>query len=128
MNKLNDEIFSEIKNHFIDAFKHHIKSKRKWLVHIPNGRVGSCDMFSKKNIELFSVTPIAAVIDYNHNTDYFVQIKFSNSRIRHNWDNLYLVNKNLSNEFDFISFTNDLEFRLYDRIEEDYCLNFKVSL
>ena len=46
MNKLNDEIFSEIHNHFVDAFKHHIKSKRKWLIHIPNGRVGSCDTFS----------------------------------------------------------------------------------
>ena len=79
MNKLNDEIFSEIHNHFVDAFKHHIKLKRKWLIHIPNGRVGSCDMFSAKNIKLFSVTPIAAVVDFNHKTDYFVQIKFSDS-------------------------------------------------
>ena len=77
MNKLNDEIFSEIKDHFIDAFKHHIKSNRKWLIHIPNGRVGSCDTFSKKNIELFSVTPISAIVDSKHDTDYFVEIKFS---------------------------------------------------
>lgn len=79
MNNFNNEIFSEIYNHFIDAFKHHIKSKRKWSIHVPDGRVGSCDIFSAQNIKNFSVTPIAAVVDFKNNTGYFVQIKFSGS-------------------------------------------------
>lgn len=82
-------------------------------------------VFSNEFITLLIYVYVSDKFDLIGNIEDVLLPKFSNSRIRHNWDNLYLVNKNLSNEFDFISFTNDLEFRLYDRIEEDYCLNLK---
>lgn len=57
-----------------------------------------------------------------------LQPKFFNSRNRHNWNNFYLVEKELSSEFDFTSFTNDISNRLKDRIEESYSFNFKSYL
>lgn len=41
-----------------------------------------------------------------------LQPKYSNSRTRHNWNNFYLVEKELSVEFDFTSFTNDISNRV----------------
>lgn len=57
-----------------------------------------------------------------------LQPKYSNSRTRHNWNNFYLVEKELSVEFDFTSFTNDISNRVSDRIEESYSFNFKSYL
>lgn len=57
-----------------------------------------------------------------------LQPKYFNSRNRHNWNNFYLVEKELSSEFDFISFANDVSNRLSDRIEESYSFNFKSYL
>ncbi|GAK97485.1 hypothetical protein JCM19294_21 [Nonlabens tegetincola] len=54
-----------------------------------------------------------------------LQPKYFNSRNRHNWNNFYLVEKELSLEFDFTSFTNDISNRISDRIEESYSFNFK---
>ncbi|WP_083777998.1 helicase associated domain-containing protein [Leeuwenhoekiella blandensis] len=57
-----------------------------------------------------------------------LQPKYFNSRNRHNWNNFYLIKKELSLEFDFTSFTNDISKRLSDRIEESYSFNFKSYL
>ncbi|UMB55094.1 Helicase associated domain protein [Lutibacter sp. A64] len=57
-----------------------------------------------------------------------LQPKYFNSRNRHNWNNFYLVEKELSSEFDFTSFSNDISNRLSDRIEESYFFNFKSYL
>lgn len=57
-----------------------------------------------------------------------LQPKYFNSRNRHNWNNFYLVEKELALEFDFTSFTNDISNRLSDRIEESYSFNFKSYL
>src|SRR5690554_6916553 len=57
-----------------------------------------------------------------------LQPKYFNSRNRHNWNNFYLVEKELSSEFDFISFSNDISRRLSERIEESYFFNFKSYL
>src|SRR5690606_17763132 len=53
--------------------------------------------------------------------------KFSNSRNRHNWNNFYIVNKELS-KVDFLSFADDLNERLNERIDETYSFNFKSFL
>lgn len=53
--------------------------------------------------------------------------KFSRSRNRHNWNNFYIVNREFS-KVDFISFTNDVNERLKERIEETYSFNFKSYL
>lgn len=57
-----------------------------------------------------------------------LQPKYFNSRNRHNWNNFYLVEKELSLEFDFTSFANDISNRVSDRIEESYSFNFKSYL
>lgn len=57
-----------------------------------------------------------------------LQPKYFNSRNRHNWNNFYLVDKELPKEFDFTFFTNDISNRVSDRIEESYSFNFKSYL
>lgn len=54
--------------------------------------------------------------------------KYFNARNRHNWNNFYLVKKDLVLEFDFISLANDISERLNDRIEETYSFSLKSYL
>src|SRR5690606_9133269 len=54
-----------------------------------------------------------------------LQPKYFNARNRHNWNNFYLVEKQLASEIDFTSLTNDISNRINDRIEESYSFNFK---
>ena len=54
--------------------------------------------------------------------------KYFNSRGRHNWDNFYLVNKEISGLFNFIDFANDIDIRISGRIEESYNFNFNSYL
>lgn len=54
-----------------------------------------------------------------------LQPKYFNARNRHNWNNFYLVEKELASEIDFNSLTNDISNRINDRIEESYSFNFK---
>ena len=54
--------------------------------------------------------------------------KYFNARNRHNWNNFYLVKRELAIEFDFISFANDISERLNERIEETYSFSFKSYL
>jgi hypothetical protein len=53
---------------------------------------------------------------------------FFKSRIRHNWDNIFLIKRNISNEFDFNAFVTDFDRRLNERIEETYAFNLKSYL
>jgi hypothetical protein len=57
-----------------------------------------------------------------------LQPKFFNSRDRHNWENFYLVNKKISSHFNFNDFSNDINKRLSERIEESYNFNFNSYL
>ncbi len=54
-----------------------------------------------------------------------LQPKYFNARNRHNWNNFYLVEKELASEIDFTSLANDISNRINDRIEESYSFNFK---
>ncbi len=54
--------------------------------------------------------------------------KYFNARNRHNWQNFYLVKKELVLEFDFISLANDISERLNERLEETYSFSFKSYL
>lgn len=62
------------------------------------------------------------------NIEDVLQLKYFNSRNRHNWDNFYIVKKNLSNVFDFNNFADDIGNRLSERIEETYSFNIKSHL
>jgi hypothetical protein len=54
--------------------------------------------------------------------------KYFNSRDRHNWDNFYLVKNQLTNEFDFNNFANDIYKRINARNELTYSFHFKSYL
>ncbi len=54
--------------------------------------------------------------------------KSFNSRLRHIWNNFYLVKKDFSNQLDFNQLAEDLYRRLNSRIEETYSFNFKGYL
>lgn len=62
------------------------------------------------------------------NIEDVLQFKKINSRNRHNWEKLYLVNIEICTEFDFNAFVNDLEYRLGERIEDTYSFNFRSYL
>ena len=57
-----------------------------------------------------------------------LQFKYFNARKRHNWNNFYLVEKELALEIDFNSLTDDIANRVSSRIEESYSFNFKSYL
>jgi len=57
-----------------------------------------------------------------------MQPKYFNARNRHNWNNFYLIKKELVTEIDFNALANDIESRINDRIEESYTFSFKSYL
>ncbi|MFZ4680492.1 MAG: sigma factor-like helix-turn-helix DNA-binding protein [Flavobacterium sp.] len=57
-----------------------------------------------------------------------LQPKTFNSRDRHNWGSFYLVAKELTNQFDFNNFVDDIHSRINGRIEETYNFHFKSYL
>ena len=61
------------------------------------------------------------------NIEDILQAKYSTSRNRHNWSNIYIISKELP-KIDFISLANDISKRKNERIEETYSFNFKSYL
>ena len=59
------------------------------------------------------------------NIEDVLQPKYFNARNRHNWNNFYLIEKEINTEIDFNSLANDIDSRISDRIEESYSFNFK---
>ena len=57
-----------------------------------------------------------------------IQPRYFNARNRHNWNNLFLIEKKIVSEIDFNALANDIENRINDRIEESYSFNFKSYL
>lgn len=61
------------------------------------------------------------------NIEDVLMAKFSNSKNRHNWKNFYIVNRKFT-KVDFLSFANDVNERLNERIDEAYSFNIKSYL
>lgn len=55
-------------------------------------------------------------------------LKESNSRFRHNWLNIYLINKKIADNFNIDKFIEDIDFRLNERNVETYKFNFRSYL
>lgn len=62
------------------------------------------------------------------NTEDVLIPKFYNVRNRHNWNNFYLVNKEIVSKIDFTLFVNDISKRLKERIKKSYAINFNSYL
>lgn len=56
------------------------------------------------------------------------QKNYFNNRARHNWTQFYLVNKEISSEFNFYAFVNDIDKRRNEKKENSYEFNFKSYL
>ncbi|RAJ16344.1 hypothetical protein [Olleya aquimaris] len=57
-----------------------------------------------------------------------IQPKYFNARNRHNWNNFFLIKKEIIKEIDFNALANDIDNRINDRIVESYSFNFKSYL
>lgn len=117
----NDDL---LKNYSIDISTNLIKIKEDLVLRINDTNNTS---FSKEFI-----TYILAV----YLSDYFfiigdikdiLQPKSFNNRNRHNWKDFYIIAKHLS-KINFISFADDINERITERIEESYSFNFKSYL
>lgn len=73
-------------------------------------------------------TYISDKFDLVGNIDDVLQPKCFNSRDRHNWENFYLVKNQLTKEFDFNNFVDDIDKRINARKEEAYSFHFKSYL
>lgn len=62
------------------------------------------------------------------NIEDVIQPKYFNASNRHNWNNFYLIKKELATEIDFNALANDIDRRISDKIEESYNFNFKSYL
>ncbi len=130
-----NELFKKlsfIKNFNDDLFQNYGIDLSANLIEVKEQLVSKINKFSNTNFSKEFISYILAV----YLNDDFVIIgniedvllpKFSSSRNRHNWNNLYIVNKKLT-KVDFISFANDIRERLKERIEETYSFNFKSYL
>ncbi|AXE17953.1 hypothetical protein DR864_09505 [Runella rosea] len=58
------------------------------------------------------------------NIEDVLEPKYIKHRNRHNWKNFYLVNRNISKEFDFNALVDDINGRLNERINDTYSFNF----
>lgn len=116
------------------------------------------DLFQKYNIDINSNqleidTEIVDLINNTNNTNFsrdfityilhaylcykfsmigpvedILQQRYFNNRNRYNWENFYLIKKEIVKEIDFNAFVNDIDCRINDRIEESYSFNFKSYL
>ncbi len=131
INELFDKL-SFIKNFNDDLFQNYGIDLSTNLIEVEGNLVRKINIFSNTNFSKEFISYILSV----YLSDNFVIIgniedvllpKFSRSRNRHNWNSFYIVNREFS-KVDFISFTNDVNERLKERIEETYSFNFKSYL
>lgn len=131
INELHEKL-SFIKNFNDDLFQKYNIDLSSNLIEVKGNLVSQINTLNKTNFSKEFISYILAV----YLSDNFVIIgniedvllpKFSNSRNRHNWNNFYIVNEELS-KVDFISFANDINERLNEKIEEIYYFNFKSYL
>lgn len=117
----NDDLF---KNYGIDISSNIIELKDELVIQI---NALNKTNFSKEFILYVLAVYLSDKFLIIGNIEDILQPKYSNSRKRHNWNNFYIVNKELS-KVDFISFANDLNERINERVEETYFFNFKSYL
>lgn len=84
--------------------------------------------FSKHFITLISSFFYKSEYELLGNQDDVFVVKDFKVRTRHTWSGLYLVNKKISKNFDFVKFIEDVNKRNLEFIEVTYKFNFKSYL
>lgn len=121
-----------IKNFNDDLFQNYGIDLSTNLIEVTEDLLSTINALNKTNFtKEFTSYILAVYLSDNFlvigNIEDILQPKFFNSRNRHNWNNFYIIKKELS-EVDFISFANDINKRLNERIDETYSFNFKSFL
>ena len=134
--KISEELFNKLL--FIQNFndnllqKYNIDNTQNYI-EIKDTQVASINIQDNTNFtKEFIIYLIYAYLSNEYeivgNIEDVLQPKFFTARNRHNWNDFYLVKKELVQEFDFISFANDVSERLNERLEETYSFSFKSYL
>jgi len=126
------EKLSFIKNFNDDLFQNYGIDLSANLIEVKENLVTQINSLNKTSFSKEFISYILAVYLSNDfviigNIEDVLLPKFSSSRNRHNWNNFYIVNREFS-KVDFVSFANDVNERLNERIEETYSFNFKSYL
>ncbi|WP_406844048.1 DNA-directed RNA polymerase subunit alpha C-terminal domain-containing protein [Flavobacterium soyae] len=131
-----EELFNKLL--FIRNFNDNLLQKynidnTQYYIDISDTQVESINIQNKTNFTKEFITYIiysywSCEYELVGNCEDVIQPKFFIARNRHNWNNFYLVKKELVIEFDFVLFANDINGRLSDRIEETYSFSFKSYL
>lgn len=134
--KIIEELFSKlvfIKNFDDDLLEKYNIDDNQCLIEINDAQIETINSQNQTNFTKVFITYLIYAYwsdDYNLAGDYEDVLTSNdfNSRNRHNWNNFYLVKKEMVLEFDFISFANDISERLSERLEETYSFSFKSYL
>lgn len=121
INNFNDDLFQ---NYGIDLSANLIEVKENLVIQINTLNKTN---FSKEFISYIFAVYLSDNFLVIGNIEDILQPKYFNNRTRHNWNNFYIVNREFS-KVDFVSFANDVNERLNERIEETYSFNFKSYL
>lgn len=131
-----EELYNKLS--FIQNFNDNLLEKynidnTQYYIEINDSQVGAINNqnktnFTKEFIIYLLYSYWSSVYELVGNNEDVLLPKYFNSRIRHNWNNFYLVKKELALEFDFISLANDINERLNERVEETYSFSFKSYL
>lgn len=134
--KIIEELFSKLvftKNFDDDLLEKYNIDNTQCIIEISDIQVETINSQNQTNFTKVFITYLIYAYwsdNYNIVGDYEDVLTSNdfNSRNRHNWNNFYLVKKELVLEFDFISLANDISARLNERLEETYSFSFKSYL
>lgn len=126
------EKLSFIKNFNDDIFQNYGIDLSLKIIEVEESLVNKINKLNKTNFSKEFISYILAVYLSDNfstigNIEDILYPRHLNNRHRHNWNNFYIINKKLS-IVDFISFANDINERISERIEKSYSFNFKSYL
>ncbi len=84
--------------------------------------------FTKQFITFILSAYLSSNFDILGNLEDTLFVKHITARSRHNWQNIYLIKKEIKNIYDFNKLIEDIDLRLQEKIEETYRFNFKSYL
>jgi len=122
LKNFNDNLFQ---NYGLDISTKHIEITDEIVISVNN--VNDTD-FSKEFISFLLSVYLNNDFSLLGNIEDVLLSRFSNSRNRHNWNNIYLIRTNIIDNLDFTLFVNNIGERISERIEQTYSFNFKSYL
>lgn len=131
-----DDLFDKllfIQNFNDDLFQKYNIDINSNQIEINSSVVDNINITNKTNLSREFITYILFAYSFDNfsligNIEDVLQPKYFNNRNRHNWNNFYLIEKEIVTEIDFNSLANDIDSRISDRIEESYSFSFKSYL